>query len=50
MAVATVVALDSAFAWPGSCDVNARCLDDGFDFLEVETFDGQKLGRERRLD
>jgi len=26
---------------PGSFDVNARCLDDGFGFLEVEPFDGQ---------
>ena len=25
---------------PGSFDVNARCLDIGFDFLEVEPFDG----------
>ena len=26
---------------PGSYDVNARCLDEGFAFLEVEGFDGQ---------
>jgi len=26
---------------PGSYDVNARCLDDGFEFLEVTPFDGQ---------
>ncbi len=26
---------------PGSYDVNARCLDDGFDFLNIEPFDGQ---------
>ena len=26
---------------PDSYDVNARCLDDGFDFLEIEPFDGQ---------
>ena len=26
---------------PGSYDVNARCLDAGFDFLEVTAFDGQ---------
>ncbi len=26
---------------PGSYDVNARCLDAGFDFLEIAPFDGQ---------
>jgi hypothetical protein len=26
---------------PGSYDVNARCLDTGFDFLAVTPFDGQ---------
>ena len=26
---------------PGSFDVNARCLDDGFDFLDTEPFDGR---------
>lgn len=26
---------------PGSFDVNARCLDDGFDFLNVTPFDGE---------
>ena len=26
---------------PGAYDVNARCLDAGFDFLEIEPFDGQ---------
>lgn len=26
---------------PGSFDVNARCLDEGFDFLKIDTFDGQ---------
>ncbi len=26
---------------PGSYDVNARCLDDGYDFLDIEPFDGQ---------
>ena len=26
---------------PDSYDVNARCLDDGFDFLRIEPFDGQ---------
>lgn len=26
---------------PGSYDVNARCLDDGFDWLTIEPFDGQ---------
>ncbi|MDJ0698573.1 MAG: GFA family protein [Woeseiaceae bacterium] len=26
---------------PGSYDVNARCLDAGFDFLEITPFDGQ---------
>jgi hypothetical protein len=26
---------------PGSYDVNARCLDDGFDFLNIRTFDGK---------
>jgi hypothetical protein len=26
---------------PGSFDVNARCLDGGFDFLQVEPFDGR---------
>lgn len=26
---------------PGAYDVNARCLDDGYDFLEVDVFDGQ---------
>jgi hypothetical protein len=26
---------------PGSYDVNARCLDRGFDFLEVTPFDGE---------
>ncbi len=26
---------------PGSYDVNARCLDTGFDFLEIMPFDGQ---------
>lgn len=26
---------------PDAYDVNARCLDDGFDFLTVESFDGQ---------
>jgi hypothetical protein len=26
---------------PGSFDVNARCLDVGFQFLDVEPFDGQ---------
>ncbi len=26
---------------PGCYDVNARCLDGGFDFLEIEPFDGQ---------
>lgn len=25
---------------PGSYDINARCLDDGFDFLELRPFDG----------
>ena len=27
---------------PGSYDVNARCLDAGFDFLDVEPFDGKE--------
>lgn len=26
---------------PGSYDVNARCLDDGFDFLQITPFDGR---------
>ena len=26
---------------PGSYDVNARCLDDGFDFLQTIPFDGR---------
>jgi hypothetical protein len=26
---------------PGSFDVNGRCLDSGFDFLDIEPFDGQ---------
>ncbi len=26
---------------PGSYDVNARCLDDGYEFLEITPFDGQ---------
>lgn len=26
---------------PGSYDVNARCLDDGFEFLQITPFDGQ---------
>ena len=26
---------------PGSYDVNARCLDDGADFLQITPFDGQ---------
>lgn len=26
---------------PGSFDVNARCLDEGFEFLRVTAFDGQ---------
>lgn len=26
---------------PGSFDVNARCLDGGFDFLDIVAFDGQ---------
>ena len=26
---------------PGGYDVNARCLDDGYDFLDIEPFDGQ---------
>jgi hypothetical protein len=26
---------------PDSYDVNARCLDDGCDFLEIEPFDGR---------
>ena len=26
---------------PGAFDVNARCLDAGYDFLEVTAFDGQ---------
>jgi len=26
---------------PGSFDVNARCLDDGFSFLKLTPFDGQ---------
>lgn len=26
---------------PGAYDVNGRCLDDGFDWLEIEPFDGQ---------
>lgn len=26
---------------PGSYDVNARCLDDGYAFLQIEPFDGQ---------
>ena len=26
---------------PGSYDVNARCLDDGFAFLKIQPFDGQ---------
>jgi hypothetical protein len=26
---------------PGSYDVNARCLDDGFGFLTIEPFDGR---------
>lgn len=26
---------------PGSYDVNARCLDDGFAFLRIEPFDGR---------
>ena len=26
---------------PGSYDVNARCLDDGYSFLQIEPFDGQ---------
>ena len=26
---------------PGSFDVNARCLDDGFAFLDIRPFDGQ---------
>jgi hypothetical protein len=30
---------------PGSFDVNARCLDDGYAFLEIATFDGQNWER-----
>ena len=26
---------------PGSYDVNARCLDEGFAFLKIDPFDGQ---------
>ena len=26
---------------PGSFDVNARCLDDGYEFLSIEPFDGE---------
>lgn len=26
---------------PDSYDVNARCLDEGFEFLDIEPFDGQ---------
>lgn len=26
---------------PGSFDINARCLDGGYDFLTIESFDGQ---------
>lgn len=26
---------------PGSYDVNARCLDDGYEWLDIEVFDGQ---------
>ena len=26
---------------PGAYDVNARCLDDGYEFLDIEAFDGQ---------
>ena len=29
---------------PGSYDVNARCLDEGFDFLTIVPFDGQNWG------